>query len=68
MVVEECLRAISYLKEYSYPKLKQETTTTKLALQEEQIYAECGLRLKNFYPSNLPQLYLCFALFVNCTS
>ena len=43
-----------------FPKaLLQETESSEtygelqLALQEEQLYAVCGVRLKNFYSSNL---------------
>ena len=47
-------RTISYLQWYSYGKLQ-------FAIQEEQLYAECGAWYKNFYLSKL--LCICPSIF-----
>ena len=55
----ECRQTIAFLKGYSYLKLycekqsnQKPTANIKLILQEEQIYAECAVILKNVYSSN----------------
>ena len=67
-IVEDSRRTISYLKGYSYSKLycknpsDQKPTAIQLTLQEEQLYAECGMRFKSFYSLNL--LNICTFLFI----
>ena len=66
---EECRRTISYLQGYSCPKLyckkltnqKPTVNAVPTPIQEEQLHAECGARLKNFHSWNL--LCICLSLF-----